>query len=145
MAPSIWLAALPLHTNSCSRFFSIHFLVKKLNLWRNFTLNFVSWSQYFLISLYFLQSTSVRSEVHVFQSVICWCCVFEAEGGEFHLLLFQISTSLVSQQKVPKAWLMAACLSTLSSIKISSRKTFSFYNHINFIIAFFDVDGRNSW
>lgn len=145
MAPSICLSVLPLHTNFCSRFFGIHFLVKKVNLWRNFTLNFVSWSQYFLISLRFLHSTSVRFEVHVFQSIICWCCVFEAEGGKFHLLFFQISPFLVSQQKVPKAWLMPACLSTPSSIKISSRKTFHFLNHINFTIAFFKVDDRNSW
>lgn len=45
------------------------------------------------------------------------------------LLLFQVSSFLVSQQKVPRTWFMAACLSTLSSATISSRNTVSFCIH----------------
>lgn len=98
-----------------------------------------------LLSLSLFHSTSVRCHVHIFCSVISWRSVLEAENEELHLLLFQVSAFVVSQQRVPKAWHTAAFLSTPSSAVISSRKIFSSHIHIYLSVAFFKVDDRNSW
>lgn len=113
-----------------------------------FVLDFVSWSSFIIFFLFLFllfNSTSMRCHVRIFCSVVSWCSVLEVENKEVHLLLFQVSAFVVLQQGVPKAWHTAACLSTLSSAVISSRKAFSFHIHIYFSVAFFKVDDRNSW
>lgn len=80
-------------------------------------LDFVSWpplSPFSSFSAFYISEMS-------YPRILQW--------NKLMLLLFWVSTFLVPQQKVPKTWFMAVCLSTLSNAAISSRNTVSFCIH----------------